>query len=243
MNQRENPLFSLLFNILIPIVVLNKGHLFLGDKAGVLILILALMFPIVYGLFDFIKNKRKNIISLFGTINVLLTGGFALYKLKGIWFAIKEAAFPLLIGIFVFISAYTKKNFFEYLIRHSSIFKWDLIEEKIKTLSAKKLLHGLFKKSTILFSISFFISAILNFILAIYIFSEKGTEGLSLTEKEILLNKKIADMTWLGFVVIGLPMTLFAFGVFWWFLKKLTKLTLLPMDHILISSPPQKKNR
>ncbi len=241
MNQQENPLFSLLFNILIPIIILNKGHLFLGNKAGVLILILALMFPIFYGLFDFIKNKRKNIISLFGTLNVLLTGGFAFYKLKGIWFAVKEAAFPLLIGIFVFISAYTKKNFFEYLIRQAPIFKWALIEEKIKTFSSKNHLHDLFKKSTILFSISFFISAVLNFILALYIFSEKGTQGLSLTEKEILLNKKIADMTWLGFVVIGLPMTLFAFGIFWWFLKKLTKLTLLPMEQILISSPPNKK--
>ncbi|MDE0120000.1 MAG: hypothetical protein OXM55_08355 [Bdellovibrionales bacterium] len=241
MNQQENPLFSLLFNILIPIILLNKGHLFLGDKASVFILILALMFPVFYGLFDFIKNKRKNIISLFGTINVLFTGGFALYKLDGIWFAVKEAAFPLLIGIFVFISAYTKKNFFEYLIRQTPIFKWDLIEEKMKTISSTNHLHVLFKKSTILFSISFFISAVLNFILALYIFSEKGTQGLSSTEKEILLNQKIADMTWLGFIVIGLPMTLFAFGVFWWFLKKLTKLTLLPMEQILISSPPKRK--
>ena len=240
MNQRENPLFNLLFNILIPVVILNKGHSLLGNNKGVLILLLALAFPLFYGFFDFIKNKRKNIVSVFGTLNVLFTGGLALYKLDGIWFAVKEAAFPLLLGVFVAVSAYTKKNFFEYLIRHSHLFKWNLIEEKTKALSSINHLKTLFKKATLMFSTSFFISAVLNFILALYIFSEKTTEGISSIEKEILLNQKIADMTWLGFVVIGLPMTVFAIGIFWWFLKQLTKITHLSMEQIIITKPSTK---
>lgn len=242
MNQRENPFFNILFNILIPIVLLNKGHLILGPKNGVLVLFLALAFPVFYGAFDLIKNKRKNIISLFGILNVLLTGGFALYKLDGMWFAIKEAAFPLLVGIFVFISAYTRKNFFEYLIRQAPIFKWQLIEEKIQTFSSTQQLKVLFKKATIMFSLSFLISAILNFILALYIFSEENMTGISATEKEIILNKKIADMTWLGFVVIGLPMTVFAIGVLWWFLKKLGKITQLSMEQMLTQSPKKENS-
>ena len=234
MSQRENPFFNLLFNIIIPILILNKGHLFLGKNEGILVLLLALTFPVFYGVFDFIQNKRKNIISIFGTLNVLLTGGFALYKLDGIWFAIKEAAFPLLIGIFVFFSAYTKKSFFEYMTRYSPIFKWDLIEEKIQAFSSINHLKILFKKATIMFSMSFFISAILNFILALYIFSAEGGLEISSAEKEIILNKKIADMTWLGFVVIGLPMTAFAFSIFWWFLKQLKKITQLPIEKMII---------
>ncbi len=241
MNQRENPFFNLLFNILIPIILLNKGHLIFGSKNGVLILILALTFPVCYGVFDFIKHKRKNIISLFGVLNVSFTGGFALFKLDGIWFAVKEAAFPLLIGIFVFISAYTRKNFFEYLLRQAPIFKWPLIEEKIQIFSTENQLKILFKKATIMFSISFFISAILNFILAIYIFSEKSRPGISTNEIEIILNKKIADMTWLGFVVIGLPMTAFAIGIFWWFLKKLREITQLSMEQMLATTPSSAK--
>ena len=237
MGQRENPFFNILFNLLIPIILLNKGHMLLGKNEGVLVLLLALAFPVSYGVFDFIKNKRKNIISIFGTINVLLTGGFALYKLDGIWFAIKEATFPLLIGVFVFVSAYTKKSFFEYLSHHAPLFKWDLIKEQIQATSSFEHLTTLFKKATIMFSLSFFISAILNFVLALYIFSEQGPPEISLAEKEIILNKKIADMTWLGFVVIGLPMTLFAIGVFWWFLKKLSKLTQLPIEQLIIKSP------
>ena len=236
MSQRENPFFNLLFNILIPIILLNKGHLLLGKNAGVLVLLLALAFPVFYGVFDFIRNKRKNIISIFGTLNVLFTGGFALYKLDGIWFAIKEAVFPLLIGIFVFVSAYTKKSFFEYLSHHAPIFKWDLIKEQIQIASSFNHLKALFKKATIMFSVSFFISAILNFILALYIFSEQWSPEISSAEKNIILNKKIADMTWLGFVVIGLPMTFFAIGVFWWFLKRLSKLTQLPIEQMMIKT-------
>ncbi len=239
MNQRENPFFNLLFNIFIPIFFLNKGHVIFGENAGILTLLLALAFPVFYGAFDLIKNKRKNIISLFGILNVLFTGGFALYKVDGIWFAVKEAAFPLLIGVFVFISSYTKKNFFEYLMRHSHLFKWDLIEEKIQTFSSMNHLKALFRKSTFIFSLSFFISAILNFVLALYIFSPEEVSDLSSTKKEIILNKKIADMTWMGFIVIGLPMTVFTIGLFFWFVKKLTKMTRLSTEEILIMARPR----
>ena len=216
----------------------------LGNSAGVLTLLLALAFPVVYGALDFIKNKRKNIISLFGCLNVLLTGGFALYKLSGIWFAVKEAAFPLLIGIFIFISAYMKKSCFEYLIHHSHIFKWDLIVERVEEAKSGQKLKSLLKKSTILFSLSFFISAGLNFILALYIFSAKGLpEGLSSEQKDLILNKNIADMTWMGFVVIGLPMTIFAIGIFWSFVKQLTKITQLNMEQILTTTATKPGSR
>jgi len=240
MNNRENPLFNLSFNIVFPIIVLNKGHSILGEHSGVIVLLIALCFPVIYGLFDLIKNKRKNIISIFGVLNVLFTGGFAILKLDGIWFAIKEAAFPLLIGIFVLISAYTKKSFFEYMVRYFPL-QWSNIEKEVKQLSSPKTLKSLFKTSTILFSISFFISAALNFALAFYIFTESGPNNISPSEQEIILNKKIADMTWLGFLVIGLPMTVFSIGIFWWFLKKLEKITQLPLDAILMT-PNNRQN-
>ena len=228
--KRENPFISLLCNIVIPVAILNKGHLILENN--LLSLLLALAFPVFYGLFDLLKNKRKNIISGFGVLNVLFTGGLALFQAQGIWFAVKEAAFPGLIGIFVLISAYTKKSFFEYILREAPLLKWDLVEERLKRFSSIERLKTLFKKSTLMFSFSFFISALLNFVLALYIFSpEKG--GLSPEEQEVLLNKKIADMTYLGFIVIGLPMTAFALAVFWWFLKKLSRAVQLPIEQIL----------
>ncbi len=191
-------------------------------------LLLALAFPLFYGLFDLFKHKRKNFIALLGALNVCFTGGFALLSLSGIWFAVKEALFPLLIGLFVLFSAYTGKNFFEYLIRSMPL-NWTLIEEKIQALSSASALKALFQKATVWFSFSFFVSAVLNFLLALYIFADKGTGKPDSLE----MNQKIADMTWLGFVVIGLPLTLFSVFVFWRFLRGLSRLTGLSLEQIL----------
>ena len=221
-SKPENPFFNIAFNILIPVVILNKGHLWFSHRAELWALLLALAFPLFYGLFDLFKNKRKNIISLLGALNVLFTGGFALLKLSGMWFAVKEATFPLLIGVFVLFSAYAKKNFFESLIRQIPL-KWNLIEEKAT--AYPKALKQLFKSATIWFSFSFFISAILNFALALFIFSDS-----------LDMNKKIADMTWLGFLVIGLPLTLFSVFIFWRFLKGLSQITGLSLEQIFPES-------
>ena len=223
----ENPFFNIAFNILIPVVILNKGHLWFSHRAELWSLLLALAFPILYGLFDLLKNNRKNIVSLLGVLNVLFTGGFALLSLSGMWFAVKEATFPLLIGVFVLFSAYAKKNFFEVLIRQIPL-RWDLIDEKTK--DHPQALKKLFKKATIWFSFSFFISAILNFVLALLIFIKQPDS--------VSINKKIADMTWMGYLVIGVPLTLFSGFVLWQFFKGLSQLTDLSLEQIT----PHKSN-
>ena len=229
MNQKnENIFINISCNIIIPIIILNKGHHIFTHQPAVWSLLLALLFPIGYGLFDLVKNKKKNLISIFGILNVLFTGGLALFKMKGIWFAVKEAAFPLLIGIFVFISAYTKKSFFKYITQQSQIFNWEVIHASAN----EQQLSKLFRSSTIIFSFSFLLSAVMNFLLAIYIFIEPGND-LSEAQKEIILNKQIGDMTWMGFVVIGLPLTLFSAGILWYFIKELSQICQLPKSQLL----------
>lgn len=232
MNQKENPLLSLFFNIVIPVIILNKGHVLLHDPSGVITLIVALAFPSIYGTYDLIQHKRKNIIAAFGILNVLMTGGLALLKMDGIWFAVKEASFPLLIGIFILISAYTKTSFFTYLINQAEWLKQQMTAPYIETPQKQNKLNILLKQSTILFSISFFISALLNFILALYVFSPTDTT-LPDTDRSLILNQKIADMTWISLLVIGLPMTIIAAWIFWRFLKKLSDITQQPIEQIL----------
>ena len=230
-NRRENIFVNISCNILIPVLILNKGHLFF--PSALIGLITALIFPLTYGLWDLLKNKRKNLVSALGLLNVLFTGGLALFKAEGIWFAVKEALFPLLIGVFVLISAYTKKSFFKYMIQQAPIFNWSRILDSSEHRTQQ--LNTLFKKSTILLSFSFLLSALMNFILALYIFSP-APAALSESQKEILLNQQIADMTWIGFAVIGLPLTLFSFGVLWYFIKKLSSISQLPIKEMFIEN-------
>jgi hypothetical protein len=106
--RRENPFVNIAFNILLPVVILQQVSKRLGDQGPLIALILALAFPIGYGAWDYLKNRHKNYVSLFGLASVIFTGGFALMHLEGIWFAVKEAAFPGLMAIGVAISAYSR---------------------------------------------------------------------------------------------------------------------------------------
>ena len=205
MKKNENPILSLACNIVIPVLILNKGHKYLGEflsHVGIWTLILALLFPMIYGGFDLLKKNKWNWLSVLGIVNIVLTGGLALLQMTSIWFAIKEAVFPLLIGIFVCATLLTPTSFFEHLVSKAHFFKWSLIQEKIKEMSKEVEFKRLMQKCTLCFSLTFVISAALNFFLALYIFSKpvdvgaitEGQEQIALEEvDDIVLNHKISQ--------------------------------------------------
>ncbi len=102
---------NLVIDIILPVLILNKLSGFLGEQGPLYSLLIALSLPFGHGLFDFLKEKKINWVSFLGLLNVLFTGGLALMKLEGIWFAIKEAGFPTLIGLFVFFFLLFKNPF------------------------------------------------------------------------------------------------------------------------------------
>jgi len=96
--HKPRPLIDLLVSIVIPSVILMKfsGAQDLGATRG---LIVALAFPIAWGLFELIRYRKFNFIAILGIVSVLLTGGIGLLELDLKWLAIKEAAVPGVIGI------------------------------------------------------------------------------------------------------------------------------------------------
>lgn len=78
--KKESFFANLLMNIVIPTLILTKlsGEEHLGPTWG---LIVALAFPIGYGVRDFAVNKKLNVFSALGVVSVLLTGGLSLLKL------------------------------------------------------------------------------------------------------------------------------------------------------------------
>ena len=67
----DNPFLSLIVNILIPVMILNKGGHYISAQYTLLI---ALCFPLVYGIQDYLRRKHKNYVSLIGLVNIMLTG-------------------------------------------------------------------------------------------------------------------------------------------------------------------------
>lgn len=210
-------------------MILNKGGQYTSPQNT---LIIALAFPITYGIYDLVQRKKINYISILGLLNVLLTGGFALSGLSGNWFALKEAGFPLLVGSFVLASAFTKKPFIETLFLNPQVVKVDLILQKLeetqKTLAFKKHL----RTSTLWLSSSFLLSAALNLILAIRIF-EPIDPALPADQVTAIINEQIAQMTLWSYPMIMIPSILFLVGIMWYLFKGIRQQTGLRTEEFM----------
>lgn len=229
--SKENPLLNLLINILLPVMILNKGSKFLDPK---LTLLCALALPLSYGLYDYIRNHHKNYVSLFGLLNILLTGGLALMKLQGIWFAVKEASLPLFLGLLVLGSSWTKNPAARMMFCNPQLLHMDLIEQRLSSNGKHLEFLRLLKKTTVWLSVSFFISAAMNFALAVWIFKDIDPT-LDPLASEQLLNEQIARMTWMGFAVIAAPLMVFSGILVYRFLNHVARLTGEPLNDLLKS--------
>ncbi len=222
--QKRQPFWNLLLNIIIPVIILTKfsGPEHLGALWG---LIIALAFPVGYGIIDFIQERKTNFLSILGLISVLLTGAVGLLELDPKWIAIKESSIPLIIGIIIIISAYTKYPLINKLLLNDMIMDTALVSSKLEENQKTALFEQKLHKASFWLAGSFFFSAILNYILAkVLVSSPAGTEAF---------NKEIGQMTAYSFPVIAVPSTILLMIVLWDLFKTLKKLTGLEMETIL----------
>jgi hypothetical protein len=106
------------------------------------------------------------------------------------------------------------------------------VEAKARELHREAEVKRITNIGTFWFSISFFVSAALNFILGLIIFQPISLE-LSADARAQALNDQIAQMTWMGYIVIALPLTLGTGFLIWWLLKSLSSTLDLKMDSLL----------
>ncbi len=232
-SKKENPFYNLGFNIVLPVVVLNKGQQFISsESAPVYVLLIALAFPFLYGLKDFIIARKINAVSLIGLVSIALTGGLALLQLEGIYFAIKEGAIPMVLAFVALGSIFLKKPLAELFVFKTSLFDTDLIKNKLEENNKEKDFEKLMNTSTLALSGSFVLSAVLNFVIAIWVFKDIDPQ-LDEETKRQLINEQVADMTWMGYVFIALPLTFITVFLLWWILKKLKILTGLSLEELI----------
>lgn len=221
--QKENPLLNISLNIIIPALILMKGGKWL-NLSPTFALTLALIFPITYGVYDFIKYKKYNFFSILGFVSILLTGGIGLLKLPKEWIAIKEASIPLAIGIVIFASQKTRYPLIRKLLFNDALVNVEKIETSLKENNQEKALDKLLKKCTWMVTASFILSAILNFILArVFIQNETGTQAFT---------EELGKMTAWSYPVIALPCTIVMMLALWSLFKGIKGLTGLEIEDI-----------
>lgn len=229
--KAENLLLNLICNVALPTAIQTwgSGERGLGPKWG---LVVALLFPLGYGLYDFAVRRRFNFISALGFTSVLITGGFGLLQLDGFWFAVKDGAIPGLIGLAVLASMGTKAPLVEELLCNPQVIDVARIDAALAERNRRPAFVILMKDSSRLLALSFFLSAGLNFGLARLILTgQPGTE---------LFVQQLAKMHWASLGGAVLPSMAMMMYALWRLLKGLEQLTGLTLDEIL-KQPPAKK--
>lgn len=227
--KQENGFLNIAFNVLLPVLILNKGHKYASPEVTLLV---ALAFPLGWGIFDLIKKRKWNPFSILGAVNVLVTGSLAIIGLDGIWFAIKEAFFPFAIGVAVWFSARTKKPFIRTLLFNPQVMRTELIEGKLQERNSIDSFEAHLRTCTQWLAISFFFSATLNFFLAQKIFTPLPMD-LDATARSEMLNQQIAQMTTWSMAVIMVPSILFLVGILNHLMKGIKRETGLSMEEFL----------
>jgi len=226
--KRENLLLNLACNIAAPALILSK--LSTEDRLGPVVgLLVALAFPISYGVWDFVKRRKFNFIAGIGFASTLLTGGFALAEVDGLWFAVKEASVPAVIGLMVMLSMKSKRPLIREFIYNDQVLDIPKVDAALAARSARPAFEKLLGQAGWLVTASFFISAALNFFLARWILTEQtGTPEF---------NAQLGKMQWLSWPVIVVPSMAMMMWALWRLLNGIKRLTGLELDQIFHAQP------
>ncbi len=223
--KRESLLLNLALNIVIPTVILTKlsGDQHLGTQWAIVV---ALAFPIIYGLNDFRTTHKVNFFSALGVVSIMLTGGISLLELDPKYIAIKEAGIPALFGIAMLVSLKTRYPLVKTFLYNDKILQVDKVAEALKRTNHESEFEGALVNASYLITLSFFLSSVLNYALAKYLLvSPPGTEAF---------NAELGKMTALSFPVIAVPATLIMMGALFYLFSRIKKLTELDLEDILI---------
>ena len=222
--KQESLLLNLAFNLLVPTLVLTKlsDPEFLGIKLAIVV---ALSFPIGYGIHDFLTRGKLNFFSALGVVSVALTGGISLLELDAIYIAIKEASIPAIFGAATLISLKTSQPLIHTFLLNDAILEVQKINTALEDNGRKPEFDKLLINASWILAGSFFLSSLLNYLLAVIILTaDPGT---------VAFNEQLGKMTALSFPVIALPAMLVMMGNLFYLFRGITKLTGMSLEEII----------
>jgi protein-S-isoprenylcysteine O-methyltransferase Ste14 len=249
---QDHPLANILINVVIPVLILSylSKDPAIQEKLGKIAkpwhigplkaMVLALALPLGYGAWHFIKTRKGNFFSALGLVSVLLSGGLTLYLWNangtvkpnaGILLGLKEGLIPLVLGVAILASHRSPNPLIRVFLYNETIFDIPKIEAKVEKRSAQKHYEQLLLGATQLFASSFFLSSVMNLLLALWFFRGFNSHAIDALET---YNSILASLTGWGFAVIGIPILFFLFFTLKRLVRGLEKLTGLPQDELML---------
>lgn len=220
-SQPRSPLLEIVVTLLIPSLVLMQ----LSDPEGLGAagaLILALAFPIGWGLRELVRNRRFSVFAGFGIVSLLLTGGIGLLQLDTQWLAVKEAAIPGVLGLIVAGSALTRKPLVRVLLYTPMLLDTDKVDAALAERGNLAVFEARLRTATWMLAGSFAFSSVMNYVLATWVVTSPSGSAA--------FNEELGRLTLLSYPMIALPATLIMMGVLWYLASGIKTLARLPLS-------------
>jgi hypothetical protein len=188
-------------------------------------LLLALAFPLFWGIWDGWRRRKLNWLSVLGVISTLLTGGIGLLALDAQWLAVKEAAVPGLIGTVILVSAWTASPLIRLMVFNATLFDVDRVHKALDERQNMPAFEQQLRTGTILLAGTFFFSAVANYMLARYVVhSPAGTPAF---------NEELGRLTLLSYPIIAIPSMVMMMGLMFWLARGAKSLTGLELGDMM----------
>lgn len=225
-SKKPNPLLEIAVTIVVPALILMK--LSAENRLGTVgALLLALAFPLGWGIWDGIKRRKLNWLSVLGVVSTLLTGGIGLLALDAQWLAVKEAAVPTLIGLVILGSAWTRTPLIRLLVFNATLFDVDRVQKALDERGNRGAFEQRLRSGTVLLAATFFFSAVANYVLARWVVhAPAGT---------VAFNEELGRLTLLSYPIIAIPSMLMMMALMFWLARGAKALTGLDLTDMLQS--------
>lgn len=223
--HKPRPLVDLVVSIVAPSVILMKlsGDEWLGAAGA---LVVALAFPLGWGLVELARYRKFNFIAILGLVSVLLTGGIGLLKIDPQWLAIKEAAIPGIIGLVVLASTHTRFPLVRTLLYNPAILNTERIAQRLEEGRNVERFESRLLQANYLLAGTFAFSAVMNYVLAKWIVtSDAGSAAF---------NEELGRLTLVSYPMIAIPSMIMMIGIFWYLWRTIHGLTGLALEDILV---------
>lgn len=226
MTQKQpHPLLDLALTVILPSIALEK--LSAPERLGPLwALVVALLLPLGFGIWCYINKRGLNFFSVLGLIAVIVTGGLGLLKLNATWFAVKEALFPVFLGIAFPLSHRWGKPLVNEMLLNPQVISMPALHQALDTPAKHHEFAALLKRASWGMTGTFLFSAAANFALALYLLGDKAPGSQEYA-------KAIGRLNWSGFLVIGIPLMGVFLALLFWLLRSISRITGLERDDLM----------
>ncbi len=239
MDSGTKSLVNVLLSVLAPVLVLDhcstEGPAF-WELGTVWAMVVALALPIGCGIYTFIDSRKVDPITLFGLLGTILTGVVTIYANTGEggairtdtpwWYAAKEALIALLLSGAVLVTARRKDSMLRLFVYSDALFDIPRIEKAVAERQAQDAYAGTLWRASLMMALTLLASAVANFLLALHFLLPVLDEEPA--KQALAYNYAVSNMTWWGYLVIGVPLLLTLFGVIKFLIRRLETITALP---------------